>query len=117
MEKEVIMLEEVQPADPGHKLACGENDIFAEDDITDSQLERAINVPTQEDPGVPARSPEVEAALQPVPINCWALESKQDSAIDPSIEGQDEGLEDPSLSLQSVEPPLGQESSGLEFEQ
>ena len=46
-------MEEEQPADPGHKLACGDNDIFAEDDITDSQLERAVNVPTQEDPDVP----------------------------------------------------------------
>ena len=63
IDQEVIVLEEVQPADPGHKLACGDNDIFAEDDITDSQLERAINVPTQEDPGVPAQSPEVEEAL------------------------------------------------------
>ena len=60
MDQEVTLLEEVQPADPGHKLACSDNDIFAEDDITDSQLKRVINVPTQEDPGVPAQSPEVE---------------------------------------------------------
>ena len=45
MDQEVIMLEEVQPADPGHKLACSDNDIFTEDDITDSKLERAVNVP------------------------------------------------------------------------
>ena len=33
------------------------------------------------------------------------------------MEGQDMGLEDPSLSLQSAVPPLGQESSRQEFEQ
>ena len=33
------------------------------------------------------------------------------------MEGQEEGLEDPSLSLSSVEPPLGQGSSRQEFEQ
>ena len=63
MDQEVIMLEEVQPADVGHKLACSDNDIFTEDDIIDSQLERAVNIPTQEYPGVPAQSSEVEEAL------------------------------------------------------
>ena len=37
--------------------------------------------------------------------------------MDPDTEGQDMGLEDPSLSLQSAVPPLGQESSRQEFEQ
>ena len=37
--------------------------------------------------------------------------------MDPVTEGQDMGLEDPSLSLHSVVPPLGQESSRQEFEQ
>ncbi len=37
--------------------------------------------------------------------------------MDPNMEGQDMGLEDPSLSLQSAVPPLGQESSRQEFEQ
>ena len=37
--------------------------------------------------------------------------------MDPDTEGQDMGLEDPSLSLHSVVPPLGQESSRQEFEQ
>ena len=50
-------------------------------------------------------------------IECWASESEQDSAMDPNMEGQDMGLEDPSLSLQSAVPPLGQESSSQEFEQ
>ena len=33
------------------------------------------------------------------------------------MEGQEEGLEDSSLSLSSVEPPLGQGSSRQEFKQ
>ena len=37
--------------------------------------------------------------------------------MDPDTEGQDMGLEDPSLSLQSAVPPLGHESSRQEFEQ
>ena len=37
--------------------------------------------------------------------------------MDPVTEGQDMGLEDPSLSLHSVVPPHGQESSRQEFEQ
>ena len=37
--------------------------------------------------------------------------------MEPSMEGQDMGLEDPSLSLHSAVPPLGQESSRQEFEQ
>ena len=37
--------------------------------------------------------------------------------MDPNTEGQDMGLEDPSLSLHSVVPPLRQESSRQEFEQ
>ena len=44
-------------------------------------------------------------------------ESEQDSAMDPSREGQDKGLEDPSLSPQSGELPLGQEDSRKEFMQ
>ena len=66
-----------------------------------------LNVSTQEDPRVPAWSPEVEEALKPVAIMCWASESEQDSAMDPKTEGQDMGLEDPSLSLHSAVPPLG----------
>ena len=65
MEQEVIVLE-----DPGQGLACSGRDIFClkEDNLTNSQLLVAVNTPTQEDPGVPARSAEVEAALQPVDI-------------------------------------------------
>ena len=111
------MLEEVEPADPVHMLACGDRDIFAEGNLTDSQLVAAVNAPTHEDPRVPTQYPEVEVALHPVPIECWASKSEQESAMYPSIEGQDKGLEDPSLSLQSVEPALGQGSSRQEFEQ
>ena len=52
LEDDVVMLEEEQQADPGLKLACDDNDIF-EDGITDTQLERAINTPTQDDPESP----------------------------------------------------------------
>ena len=117
MEQEVIVLEEEQPEDPGQGLACGGRDVFEEDTLTNSQLLAAVNAPTQEDPGVPARSAEVEAALQPIHIQCWVMESEQDSTLEPSMEGQEEGLEDPSLSLSSVEPPLGQGSSRQEFKQ
>ena len=37
--------------------------------------------------------------------------------MDPSMEGEDKGLEDPNLSPQSAEPPLGQGSSRQDFEQ
>ena len=37
--------------------------------------------------------------------------------MDPDTEGQDMGLEDPSLSLHYVVPPLRQESSRQELEQ
>ena len=117
MEQEFIMLEEEQPVDPGHMLACGGRGIFEQDDLSTSELLVVINAQTQEDPVVPARSAEVEAALQPIHIPCWVMESEQDSALEPSIEGQEEGLEDSSLSLLSVEPPLGQGISRQEFEQ
>ena len=96
-------------------LACGDRDIFDEETYTVSQLMVDLNVPTQEDPGVPAQSPEVEEALQPVAIECWASESEQNFAMDPGMEGQE--LEDPSLSSQSAEPPLGQGSSRQKFKQ
>ena len=76
-----------------------------------------INVsPTQEDPRVPAHSPEVEEALKPVPIECWKSESEKDS-MDTCMEGQNNGKEDLSLSSQSIEHPLGQGSSRQKFKQ
>ena len=124
MEEEVIVLEEVQvlppepaePAEPedlGYMLACGERDIFDEGAsslYSVSQLVRDLGTPTQEDPGVPAHSPEVEEALKPVPIEDWVSESVKGS-IDTRMEGQDNRQQDLSLSSQSVEHPLGQGSS------
>ena len=52
MEDEVVELEEDQQEDPGLKLGCDDNDIF-DDGITDSQLEQAVDAPTQEDPQGP----------------------------------------------------------------
>ena len=86
MEQEDVMLEEEQPEDPGHMLACSGRDIFCleEDDLTDSQLVVAVKAPTQEDLGVPARFAEVEEALQPIHNLCWAVESEQDNPWNPS---------------------------------
>ena len=70
--------EPAEPVDPGCMLACGERDIFDEDVpqlYTPSQLVAELNTPTQEDPEVPAHSPEVEEALKPVPIEDWASKS------------------------------------------
>ena len=109
VEDEVIELEEDQQEDPGLKLGCDEDDIF-NDGITDFQLERATNAPTQEEnPEGPDQSPEVVELPPPVPME--GIESEQDSA--PLRDGHDiVGLEDPSLSPQSVEDiPLGQEDS------
>ena len=69
-------------------------------------------VPIPEDPEVPARTAKAEAALKPVHIPFWVLESEQDSAfLEPSSEVQDKRLVDPSLSLSPIEPSLGQGSS------
>ena len=120
MEQEVVVLGEVQPEDPGHMLACGGRDLFKEDILPVSQLVMAVNAPTQEDLVVPARSLKVEAILQPLDIPCWAAESDPDVIVDPclpSMEVQEQGQEDPSLSPTPVEPPLGQGNSRQEFEQ
>ena len=68
LEDDVVMLEEEQQADPGLKLACDDNDIFNEDSITDSQLERAVNTLTQENLEGPVQSPEVEEIPLPEPM-------------------------------------------------
>ena len=93
-------------------LACGERDIFDEDApqlYTVSQLMADLNSPTQEDPGVPAHSPEVEEALKPVPLD-WVTESEQNAPLDPSMEEQEVGQQpEPCLPPPSPEPiPLGQ---------
>ena len=122
MEEEVVMLEEVQvlpepaepaePEDPGYMLACGERDIFDEDAsllYTASQLVRDLSTPTQEDPGVPAQSLEVEEIPKPEGF-CWV------SKMDAYTEEQDNGQVDPCLPSQSVELALGQGSSRQKFE-
>ena len=54
MEQEVVVLLEVQPADPGHMLACSDKGIFTEVDLINSRHVVAVNAPTQENPEVPA---------------------------------------------------------------
>ena len=59
MEEEVVALKEVQPADPGHMLACSDRRIFTEVGLTNSRHVAAVNAPTQEDPRVPAPGQEL----------------------------------------------------------
>ena len=71
----ILIVEERQPEDPGSLLACGEKDLFSqEEDLSDSQLAAYVNAPSQEDPVVPACSQEVEEALQPLPVGDWVEE-------------------------------------------
>ena len=58
MEQEDVVLEEEQPEDPGHMLACCGRGIFEEDDLSTSQLVVAVNTPTPVDPVGPARTAE-----------------------------------------------------------
>ena len=73
---EVVIVEVCHSEDPGSLLACGEKDLFSQDeDLSDSQLADYINAPTQEDnPVVPARSQEVDDTLQPLPLGDWVEE-------------------------------------------
>ena len=72
----VVIVEEYQSEDPGSLLACGEKDLFSqEEDLSNSQLVDYVNAPTQEEnPVVPARSQEVHDTLQPLPLGDWAEE-------------------------------------------
>ena len=120
-DEEVVLVEEVQvlwePAesaepeeDLGCLLACGDRDIFKEEDAsllyTASQLLRELSSsPTQEDPGAPACSQVVAEILKDIPkpegLDWVAVMDAQDT------EEQDDGhMEDPCLPSQSVEPPL-----------
>ena len=85
-----------------------------------SQLISDVNIPTQEDPGVPARSPRTEAALQPVSLD-WNAEVEHYAPLPPVLEEeeQDVGLnQDPCLPSLPAEPiPLDQGCSGQRFEQ
>ena len=120
------------PAEPdvdlGSMFACRDRDIYNKDDppipaslYSLSQLVRDINSsPTQEDPGVPARSPRTEEALQPVPLD-WVTESERNNTpLDPIWEDQKQEVrlqQDPCLPSLSDEPiPLGQGCSRQKFE-
>ena len=69
------MLKEVQLADPGQILAYSDRDIFTEVGLTNSRHVAAVNAPN---PG---------GSWSSCPIECWASESEQDSAMDPYMEG------------------------------
>ena len=69
-----VLPEPAEPEDLGYMLACGKGNIFDEDAsllYSASQLIRDLFTPTQEDPGVPAQSPEVEEIPKPEGF-CWA---------------------------------------------
>ena len=71
-----------------------------------SQLIADVNVPTQEDPRVPARSPRTEAALQPVSLD-WNAGVEHNTPLPPLLEEeeQDVGLyQDPCLPSPPAEP-------------
>ena len=56
MEQEDVVLEEEQPVNPGHMLACGGRGIFKEDNLSASQHVEAVNASTPMDPVVHART-------------------------------------------------------------
>ena len=57
----VVIVKECQSQDLGSMLACGEKDLFSQEDLSDSLLVAFINAPTQEDvPVALAHSPEVK---------------------------------------------------------
>ena len=93
--------------DPSPKIGCDEEDLFEDDGITDSQLLRYTDAPTQEDnPEGPDQSPEVVEIPPSEPMD--RIELQQNSA--PLRDGQDiVGQEDPIPSPPSVEEiPPGQ---------
>ena len=125
-------VEPLAPAEPYADLvsmiACGDRDIFDKDDppvipaslYNLSQLVRDVNSsPTQEDPGVPARSPRTEAALQPVSLD-WVTESELYAPLASILEDDEPDVrlqEDPCLSSPPAEPiPLGQGCSRQKFQ-
>ena len=46
MEQEVVVLKEVQQADPGHMLAYSDKGIFTEVDLINSRHITTVNAPT-----------------------------------------------------------------------
>ena len=97
LEYDSVVLEEEQQADPGLKLACDDNDIFDEDGITESQLVRATNAPTQEEnPEGLDQSLEVVEIPPSEPMD--GIESQQNA---PLRDGQDIIGQEDSIPLQS----------------
>ena len=87
-------------------LACSDRGIFTEVDL--------IKLQTRDG----RQCPNPEGSWSSCPIESRVSESEKDSAMDPDTEGQDTRLEDPSISLHSVVPPLrAKKSSRQEFEQ
>ena len=116
-------------ADLGSMFTCRDRDIYDKDDppvipaslYNLSQLVQDVNSsPTQEDPGVPARSPRTEAALQPVSLD-WAAEPELYAPLPPVLEDDEQAVglqQDPCLPSPPAEPiPLDQGCSRQRFEQ
>ena len=62
-DNEVFIMEECQSQDLGSMLACGEKDLFSQEELSNSQLLTFVNAPTQEDVPVALAHPqEVEGA-------------------------------------------------------
>ena len=62
------------------KIGCENADLFEDDDITDSQLLRCTEAPTQEEePEGPVQSPEVEVILPSEAID--SIESQQSAPL------------------------------------
>ena len=63
-DNKVVIVEECQSQDLGSMLACGEKDLFSQEELSDSQLVTFINALTQEDVPVALAHPqEVEDTL------------------------------------------------------
>ena len=88
---EVVIVEECQSQDFGSMLACGEEDLFSQEELSNFQLLAIVNAPTQEDVPVALACPqEVKDALQSMPLD-WVEEVENSTRK--SLDKQ-EGLED-----------------------
>ena len=88
---EVVIVEECQSQDFGSMLACGEEDLFSQEELSNFQLLAIVNAPTQEDVPVALACPqEVKDALQSMPLD-WVEEVENSTRK--SLDEQ-EGLED-----------------------
>ena len=68
--EDVVVEYEKVLEDPSLKIGCDEQDLFDDDGITDSQLLRATDAPTQEDnPEGPDQSPEMVEIPPSVPMD------------------------------------------------